>query len=157
MDSESEVDDDLISRILGMSVRKNYQERVSDPEQDRAERWEVRCVASDYTMYLFTSIIIRRPRVLPCSLYLILSSNESSFVLTHRGVAGPGSVTGRYCWSSEKSVFKVKDKFELLDASPLAGVIGKVEYIVLSKAAGWNIKLFKLGLPRSIRTTPYTN
>ena len=74
-----------------MSVRKNYQERVSDPEQDRAERWEIRCVASDYTVYLFTSIIIRRPRVLPCSLYLILSSNESSFVLTHRGAGFLGS------------------------------------------------------------------
>ena len=42
-------------------------------------------VASDYTVCLFASIMIRRQRVLPGSIYIILSSDESTFVLTHRG------------------------------------------------------------------------
>ena len=41
-------------------------------------------VASDYIVYLFASIEIRRQRVLPGSVYIILSSNESAYVLTHR-------------------------------------------------------------------------
>ena len=43
-------------------------------------------VASDYTMYLFASIKIRRQRVLPGSVCITLSSNESAFILTHRGI-----------------------------------------------------------------------
>ena len=43
-------------------------------------------VASDYIVYLFASIEIRGQRVLPGSVYIILSSDESAFVLTHRGV-----------------------------------------------------------------------
>ena len=38
------------------------------------------------TVCLFASIIIRRQRVLPGSAYIILSSDELTFILTHRGV-----------------------------------------------------------------------
>ena len=44
-------------------------------------------VASDYIVYLFASIEIKRQRVLPGSVYIILSSNESAYVLTHRGTS----------------------------------------------------------------------
>ena len=43
---------------------------------------------------------------------------------------------GRFGWSPGKGVFKIENKVELLNASPLAGVIGKVGYIVLFMAAG---------------------
>ena len=49
-------------------------------------------LASDYIVYyLFqvASIMIRHQRVLPDSIYIILSSDESAFDLTHRGLS-PG-------------------------------------------------------------------
>ena len=49
-----------------MGQKKLSGEYLNDPEQDRAEK-DKRSdkVASDYIVYNFASIIIRRPRVLP--------------------------------------------------------------------------------------------
>ena len=55
-------------------IQKNKRDVLKRSRQDRAEGWESDAVASDYIVYLFAGIIIRRRWVLPwlCLYYLIL-------------------------------------------------------------------------------------
>ena len=62
---------------------KIYLEELKRSQQDRAERWEVRGLR--LISRLFASFKIRRQRVLPGSVYIILALDESNFILTRRG------------------------------------------------------------------------